>query len=102
MAGNHTISRPVPRDPADEYVHDKLFRMDRRYGGLDVDTGRISGSHVVQVTDDGGIQWTQAAELAGAQFAGLAGGDVAMMARSALVRSTLRPVSGGGGRPRFR
>lgn len=102
MATNYTISRPVPRDPAGEYTEDKVFAPDRRHNALDVNTGRISGSHVVDVTGGARTQWEQAAELAGAQFAGMMGGDVAITARSALIRSSLRPASQGAGRDRWR
>jgi hypothetical protein len=96
MAANHHFSEPV------ELHEDKLFTTDRRVNGLDVHAGTISGSHVVDVSDAGDIQWEQAAELAGAQFAALAGRDVALMARTALIRGTLRPAGQGAGRDRWR
>ena len=87
----YTISKPV------ELAGDPLFRTDRRIGGLDVNTGRISGSYVVTVSHDGD-QLDDAlravgADLLGAQYP---------YARAGFVRGALRPASRGDGRPRFR
>ena len=95
---NHRFSRAVPRDPADEYVHDPLFSINRRVSGLNVNAGHISGSHVVEVGDDPPGQLDDAiraglADLLGGQFP---------YARAGFVRGALRPASQGAGRGRFR
>jgi hypothetical protein len=95
MTANHHFTKPA------EVQRDELFAQTRKYNGLNVNIP-VHASHVVDVTDTAGIQWEQAAELAGAQFANMLGGDVALQARSALVRSALRPASNGGGRGRWR
>ena len=95
-APNHTFSKHDP----DMYAEDKLFTVNRRDAALNVNTGHISGSNVVVVTDD--PQWRQALELAGVQVLSQMGGNVALQARGAYIRSALRPASLGGGRDRFR
>ena len=93
MTDNHTFTRHDP----DSYRADPLFTTDRRYAGLDIRTGHISGSHVVNVSDDGD-QLDDALRAAGAD---LLGGQYGY-ARAGFVRGALRPASRGGGRGRFR
>lgn len=85
-------------DP-DSYRADPLFKLDKAHNGLTVNIP-AHASHVVTVTD-GPSQWEQVAELAGTQFLGHVPG-VALAARSAYIRSSLRPASQGSGRDRFR
>ena len=90
-ANPYTISRPA------EVRHDELFTENRRVNGLDVNTGRISGSHVVNVTDDDD-QLDDALRAAGAD---LLGGQYSY-ARAGFVRHALRATSQGAGRGRWR
>lgn len=99
MAANHHFSAPVELHEDEEFGQTRLFTQDRRYAALDVNTGRISGSRVVTVSDD--IQWDQALESAGAQVLSQIPG-VATQARAAYIRSALRPASRGDGRDRWR
>ena len=93
MAANHTISKHDP----DNYRADKLFTQDRRHAALDVNTGHISGAHVVEVSDDDD-QLVDAVRAAGAD---LLGGQYGY-ARAGYVRGALRATSRGSGRARFR
>lgn len=95
---NHTFSRPVPRDPADEYVHDKLFRIDRRDNALTINPA--ANNYVRTVSND--APWDAVLESAGVAVLGQLPGSVGLMARAAYVRSALRPASQGEGRARFR
>ena len=93
MAANHTFTRHDP----DNYREDRLFRTDQRDAALTIQTGRISGSHVVNVSDDDD-QLDDALRAAGAD---LLGGQYPY-ARAGFVRHPLRASSQGAGRDRFR
>ena len=93
----YIVTRPVPRDPADEFTRDGLFSTDKRVNGLNIDTGRISGCHVVEVSDDGD-QLDDALRAAGADLLGAQYG----YARQGFVRAALCPVGHGAGRERWR
>jgi hypothetical protein len=93
----YSIRREVTRDPAEEYVQDKLFTTDRRYNGLDVNTGHISGSHVRTVSDDSEDNWRYIRDQVAAGLFGYIPG-----VHQAFVRDALRPASRGGGRDRWR
>jgi hypothetical protein len=97
MTANHHFSKPAELHEDDEFRQARLFGIDRRYAALDVHTGRISGSHVVTVDDDGD-QLSDALRAAGA---GILGAQYPF-ARAGFVRGALRASSRGGGRPRFR
>jgi hypothetical protein len=98
MAANpYRISREVPRDPAEEIVHDRLFTVDRRDNGLDVNTGHISGSHVTTVSDDSAENLDFIRDqIAGGLFGFVPG------VHQQYVRDALRPASRGQGRARWR
>jgi hypothetical protein len=89
---NYKITRTVPRDPADEFAHDKLFSTDRKHNALDVHP-RMSGGNVVTVSDDDD-QMIDAVRAAGAD---LLGGQYGY-ARAGYVRRALRPASRAEGR----
>jgi hypothetical protein len=99
---NHTFSAPVELHLDEAWNHARLFSIDWRHNALDVNTGRISGSHVVTVTDDPGTPWDEALQSAGIAVLGQLPGNVGLMARAAYIRSALRPASQGEGRARFR
>jgi len=90
----YTFSRPVPRDPADEYTEDKLFSIDRRHNALDINLG--ANNYVVNVSDD--IQWDQALVGAAVSVLSQMPGNLPLQGRAALIRSAMR----GDGRGRFR
>jgi hypothetical protein len=93
----YKITRTVPRDPASEYVHDPLFRTDRRDNGLTINTGHISGSHVRTVSDDSAENWQFIRDqIVAGKFGYLPG------VHQAYVRDALRPASRGQGRARNR
>jgi hypothetical protein len=95
-AANHQFTRPAPRDPADEYVHDPLFAQDRRYNALTINPP--ANSYVRTVTDDPDDQFDDAVRAAGAD---LLGGQY-LYARAGFVRRAVRPVSRAEGRGRRR
>jgi hypothetical protein len=97
MARNYTISRAVPRDPADEYAHDQLFSTTRKYAGLNIDTGHISGGNVVTMSDEPD-QFDNAVSMAAADVIG----GRYPFARAGMIRRALRPASHGAGRDRWR
>jgi hypothetical protein len=97
MNQSYTFSRPVPRDPADEYVHDKLFSTYRRVNGLDINPGRISGSHVVTAADDSDENLDFIRDQIVAGVFGYVPG-----VHQQYVRDVLRPASRGQGRDRWR
>lgn len=97
MAGKpYTVSRPVPRDPGAEYVHDRLFRVDRRCDALTIDPS--ANNYVRTVSDDDDSQFRDAIEAAGADLLG----QQFPYTRAGFVRHTLRPASQGAGRDRWR
>jgi hypothetical protein len=98
MAANYHFSKPVELHEDDEFRQARLFMRDRRANGLDVNTGRISGSHVVEVSDEPDDQLYDALRAAGADILGAQ----YPYARAGFVRNALRPASRGAGRDRWR
>jgi len=96
MPGSYRITRPAPRDPADEYVHDKLFTEDRWHNALEINPR--ANNYVRTVTDDPDDQFDDAVYAAGADLLG----QRYPYARQGLVRRALRPASHGAGRDRRR
>lgn len=86
---NHTFSRPV------ELHEDKLFSIDRRHNALTVNP--VANNFVREVNDGPG-NWEMLAEQAAAQAVSGAMPNLAVQARGALIRSSLR----GDGRGRWR
>lgn len=93
MARPYTFTKHDP----DSYVHDRLFTPDRQHNALTVNTGRISGSHVIEVSDDG----DQLDDAIRAFGAGVLGAQYSY-ARDGFVRGALRPAMHGAGRDRWR
>jgi len=99
MAANpYKISRPVPRDPAEEFVHDPLFSIDRRHNALDINPRANNYVRVVSNDDP----WRSAIELGAAVTLGRLPEALGVAVNSAAIRSTLRASSRGEGRSRFR
>lgn len=93
MVKPYTFSKHDP----DSYTEDKLFTQDRRHNALTVNTGRISGSHVIEVSD-GGDQLDDALRAAGSD---ILSGQYSYV-RDGFVRGALRPAMHGQGRGRDR
>ena len=96
MATNYRITRPAPRDPADEYVNDPLFTEDRRHNALEINPR--ANNYVRTVTDDPDDQFDDAVFAAGADLLGAQ----YPYARAGFVRRVLRPASRAEGRARWR
>lgn len=92
---NHTFSPPVPRDPADEYVHDKLFSINRRDNALNVNPSANNYVHTVADDSDENLDFIRDQILAG-MFSYVPG------VYHQYVRDALRPASRGEGRGRYR
>jgi hypothetical protein len=95
-----TCGRSLPpvelhQDP--EWVHARLFSVDRRLNALDIRTGMFSGGHVVTV-GEGADQLDDAIDAAATDYLSPRYG----YARSGFIRRALRPASGGAGRGRWR
>jgi len=96
MADSYKISRPAPRDPAGEFVHDPLFSVDRRHNAVDINP-RVN-NYVRVVSSDPDEQMLDAVRAVGAHILG----PQYPYARAGFVRSALRPASRADGRGRFR
>jgi len=90
---NHHFSRPAALTEDGQF---KQFSVERQYNAVMPVTGRISGSHVVTVSDDDQLE--DAIRAAGADLLGQQYG----YARAGYVRGALRPSSQGAGRERHR
>lgn len=82
----------------EQFEQARLFSVNRRLAGLNVNTGHVSGSNVVTVTDDPDDQMDDALRAAGADILG----HQYPYARQGFVRAALRPAAEGGGRSRWR
>lgn len=100
MGANYSISRQVPRDPAGEYVHDNLFRADRRDNSLTVNPR--ANNYVKTVSDEPLSDWDEVFASAATSVLSGVPGVPSVMLNGAYARGALRPSSRGLGRGRDR
>jgi hypothetical protein len=100
MATNHTFTRAVPRDPSEEMVQDKLFRVDRRDNALTINPR--ANNFVRTVTDEPLSNWEQVFASAATSVLSGVPGVPSVMLNGAYARGALRPSNRGLGRGRDR